>query len=174
MKISVEITREDFANYNMYWYFKKKRSRLIIILVLMVFGVPLWVMKDRPFNTIEYLLTTLAYIIILGIFSFIYYKIIIKRWKELPSSDGSILGQKTYLITDEGFVEETETSRNLQLWSSIKSVERNNNSLFVFVDKIAAYTIPLRFFENEAEVLSFIEAIEKKLKTYISKPKTHA
>jgi hypothetical protein len=61
-------------------------------------------------------------------------------------------------------IEESENSRHLQKWNGIKAIETNGNSVFIFVDNIAAYVIPRRFFKDETEQKNFIAAIKEKTK----------
>ncbi|MCK4920280.1 MAG: hypothetical protein KAS71_04490 [Bacteroidales bacterium] len=50
--------------------------------------------------------------------------IALKRTRNLPSGDGSILGNKTFIVSEDGLLEESES--NLQQWKGIKFAETND------------------------------------------------
>lgn len=164
MEISIDLTRDDYADFNKYCFLKKGLKKRVYIVIIVAFGLPLVINRGRPFD----LMTYLTSVIIAGIlFGLIYLggMTFSMRWtKKLLSDNGSILGKKKFMITNEGLIEASESNKNLQKWKSIKSVETNNNSVFIFVDNIAAYIIPKRFFKDETEQQNFIKSIEGKMK----------
>jgi len=78
-----------------------------------------------------------------------------------------MLGQNKFIITDEGLVEDSSTNRNIQKWSGIISVEQNQEMIFIFVDRMAAYIISKRFFKDENEQETFLSLIGEKMSSTI-------
>ena len=164
MEINIDLTRDDYADFNKYWFLKKELKKRIYLLIIVAFFLPLVINGGRPFDLMTYLITVIIAGLVFGLIYFGGMTLAMKRIKKLPSDNGSILGIKKFMITDEGLIEESESNKNLQKWKSIKSVETNKNSVFIFVDKIAAYIIPKRFFKDETEQQNFIKTIEERMK----------
>lgn len=164
MEINIDLTREDYADFNKFWFIKKGLKKRVYTVIIAAFGLPLLVDNEIPFTVVTYLISVIVFGLIFGLIYLGGTAITIKRTSKLPSGNGSILGKKKYTITEDGFIEESENSKNIQKWEGIKSVETNRNSVFLFVDNIAAYIIPKRFFSDEEEMNNFIKIIDHKLK----------
>jgi hypothetical protein len=164
MEIYIDLTRNDYADFNKYWFLKNGLKKRIYVVIIFALGLPFFVKSEQPFEIITYLIS----VIICGlIFSIIYLGgmiLMMNRTKKLPSDNGSILGKKKFTITEEGLIEESESNKNLQKWNGIKSIEMNETSVFIFVDNVAAYIIPKRFFKNVHEQQVFIKIIDDKIK----------
>lgn len=164
MEINIDLTRKDYANFNKYYFLKYGLKKRIYIVIIFALALPLVIHSGHPFDLLTYLTT----IIIVGpLFGLIYIggmTFLMIQTKKLPSDNGTILGRKKFIVTDEGLIEESENNKNLQKWKGIRSVETNNNSVFIFIDSIAAYIIPKRFFKDEIEQQNFIRIISEKIK----------
>jgi hypothetical protein len=165
MEITVDLTRKDYADFNKYYFLKKRLKRSFYIVLVGAFIITVFLNIDSPFDLETYLLTFLMSATIYCLVFFGWMLFAMKLTGRLPSENGSILGKKKFKVTDEGLLEESESNTNLQKWKGIKSVETNENSVFIFVDKIAAYVIPKRFFKDEAQQNDFIRIIEQKMGT---------
>lgn len=162
-ELHIEITRDDFANFHKYYFFKKGIKRRIYFVVLLSLLLPLYVGRDQPFHLFVYLITAIFCAIIYSLV-FIVLMYFLTLWvKRQPSKNGSILGHKRFLLTDDGIREESESNTTEYKWNGIKSVESNEKYIFIFVDKMAGYIIPKRYFENEAEQITFIALIQSKI-----------
>jgi hypothetical protein len=164
MEINIDLTRDDYADYNKYYFLKKGLRKRIYIVIIVAFGLPLVINSGRPFDLMTYLTTVIIAGLVFGLIYLGGMTFAMKRTKKLPSDNGSILGRKKFMINDEGLIEESENNKNIQKWKGIKSVETNDNSVFIFVDNIAAYIIPKRFFKDDTEQQNFIKTIEDKMK----------
>uniref|UniRef100_UPI0032174246 YcxB family protein n=1 Tax=uncultured Draconibacterium sp. TaxID=1573823 RepID=UPI0032174246 len=164
MEINVDLTREDYIDFNKYFFLKKGLKKRIYIVIIIALMIPLIVDYGQPFEIFTYLKTAVLAGFIFGLIYFGGMMITIKRTGKLPSDNGSLLGKKKFIITDEGLVEDCESNRNLQKWKGIKSIETNDNSIFIFIDTLVAYVIPKRSFKDEAEIENFIKIIQEKIK----------
>jgi hypothetical protein len=164
MEINIDLTRDDYADYNKYYFLNKRLKKRLYLIIIVAFCISFLVNRGRPFDLLTYFMS----LIFAGfVFAILYIGITILSihlLKKLPADNGCILGKKKFTITDEGLIEESESNVNLQKWKGIKSIETNNNSVFIFVDNIAAYVIPKRFFKDETEQENFIKAIEYKMR----------
>lgn len=164
MEINIDLTRNDYADFNKYYFLKKRLRKSIYLVIVFVFGLPFFAKSEQPFEIITYLISVVIYGFIFGIIYFGGMFLMMNRTKKMPSDNGSILGKKKFTITDEGLIEESESNKNLQKWKGIKSIETNETSVFIFVDNIAAYIIPKRFFKSVDEQQIFIKIIDDKIK----------
>lgn len=163
MEINVDITRNDYADFNLYYFYKKAIWKRVKIVIVAAISIPLILNIGNPFHLGIYLISVLLTGLI---FAAIYLGLglyAIKRTGKIPLEGGSVLGKRKFIISDEGLIEEGENNRNLQKWVGIKSVEENKNSVFIFVDKMAAYIIPKRFFLNEEQINEFKSLIGVKI-----------
>jgi len=162
MEINVNITRGDYADFNKYYYQKKMLKKTIWLSVIIVLVVPLIAYIGQDFSFLSYIELVAVYGPVFVMINLIIMPLTMHLTKILPAENGSILGKKKFLITDEGLIEEAENNTNLQKWKGIKTVELSNKSVFIFVDNMVAYIIPKRFFKNKTEMLNFIAIIEEK------------
>ena len=162
MEINIELTRKDYADFNQYWFLKTKlRSRIyIIISFALVFALVLNVGED--FSLTQFLIDTIIFGLPFAAIYFILILIGLRATGKMPSEKGSVLGKKKFIIEEEGLVEETEFNRNVQKWNGIMEIDENKNAILIFVDNMAAYIIPKRFFKNEDEKVNFLAALKEK------------
>lgn len=78
-------------------------------------------------------------------------------------NDGSLLGDRTYYILKDGLKEISENNESLTKWQGIKKVTESEEGIYIFVDKIAAYIVPKRFFDTNEEMNSFINLINSRI-----------
>ena len=162
MEINVNITRGDYADFNKYYYLKNWLKKIIGLSVIIVIVVPLIANIGQDFYFLSYIEFVAVYVPMFVIINLVVMQLTMLLIKRLPTENGSILGKKKFLITDDGLIEEAENNTNLQKWKGIKTVELSNKSVFIFVDNMVAYIIPKRFFKNKTEMLNFIAIIEEK------------
>lgn len=162
-ELRIEFTRTDFWEFNKYVLFKRKFKRHYIIAT---FFVVLWLIilnLNAQLNITKILLELVIFYAIWTAAIFLMHFISIHRIKNMPDKDGSIIGKKTYIIQEDGLKEITETTESLVKWNGIKRITENKSCIFIFVDKIAAYVIPKRYFNSEIAINEFINLIEKKI-----------
>lgn len=166
MDINVEITSNDFTAFNKYYYLKKGLKPRLIIYLIVIIVLPVVINLGEPFDILGFVITMLFTAMIFGLLYFGLGYLSLNLVGKLPSSNGAILGKRKFIISDTGLIEESDSNTNIQKWNSIKSIEQNNEFIFVFIDKIAAYIIPKRYFNNIEHVNLFVE----NMKTRISGP----
>ncbi|MFN6946490.1 MAG: YcxB family protein [Cytophagaceae bacterium] len=163
IEISIDLTRDDYGDFNRFWFQKKGLKKRLYIVAFMALTFPFLFNSDHPFHLLNYIFEVALVAIIFGSIYIGGMYLIVSRTGKYPSENGSILGKRTFIITEEGLIEESETNKTLQRWKGIKGVETNKRSVFIFVDNIAAYIIPKRFFTSEQEQNAFIKAIKDRL-----------
>lgn len=164
MEINITLTRKDYIEFNKYFYLKKAMKKRLKLVLMMALGLPFIMNLGSPFNLNNYLFDVLLVAIIFGVIYLLLGYLLMNRTGRLPSEDGSILGDKKFIIEEEGLIEESKTNRNIQKWIGIKAIEENENYLFIFVDNVAAYILPKRYFENKDVYDEFLNEINKRMK----------
>lgn len=165
MEINIELKRKDYADFNKYHFLKKGLRKRVLTVIIVAFAIPSALLINKPFEPLTFILAILASGFLFGTFYFGSMYIIMMFTRTFPSKDGSILGKKTFKITNDGLLEESENNINLQKWQGIKSIESNSNTIFIYVDKVAAYIIPKRFFKDLNEQNEFINIIKNRIAT---------
>jgi len=162
MEITIDLTRDDYADFNEY-YARKGENKLFLFAILAIIATTLFLNRGESFDLTKFIATFLFASILVVLIYFGILGLIKKTAKKMPLKNGYFLGKKKICITEEGLYSESEGANTLQKWNGIKSIEENENSIFLFVDSIAAYVIPKRFFKSEEEKQIFIKKIEEKV-----------
>lgn len=163
MEIEIEIVREDYADFNRYYYLKKGFLKRIYIILVSAFIISAVIYREPEFHLGFYLTKVVLSGLIFGLIYIGGLYLGLSFTKLLPAAKGGILGKKRFTITEEGLVEDSHVNRNIQRWHGIKSIELNDNAIFVFVDNIAAYIIPKRYFKNERAMEAFVGLMRQKI-----------
>ncbi|NEW04613.1 YcxB family protein [Paenibacillus sp. SYP-B3998] len=166
IKISTNITRSDYWNYNKYAYFNipKLRNRFIISnLSLPVIVMVLLLLFKLP------LIFSLCWGIFGGglasLFAYLRMK---KRVMSLPESNDGILGERLIEIDETGVYQSNSVSQSSYKWNGVKSIEQNEAYIFIFVDTIMAYIIPKRSFVSDKDCLEFYHQAQIYFSKYLS------
>ena len=155
MEISVEITQEDYLDFNKFYFFKKKSKQRIIRTAVLAIIIAVVSTYEYPFDLALFIAVVLLAFVVQLLFIAIFMPILVRVMGYVPAKNGVMLGKKTFRVTMEGLSEESENTTVFQKWKSIKSVDENKRSIFIFVDTIAAYIVPKRYFQNEEHLEEF-------------------
>ena len=164
MELIVNINRTDFVEFNKFVFYKWKLKRSILFAS---FFIVLWVVIlnfDKPFDLGLIFKEILIFSFFWALLMFIIYQASFLKIKKMPDDKGSILGNKRYLIQEEGIREISENSESYTNWKGIIKTMESDKYFFIFVDKVAAYVIPKIFFKDKNEENKFIEIIKSKTK----------
>jgi hypothetical protein len=169
MKIEVNITRKDYGEFNQFYFLKKgiiaRNKWLFIILFLFI----LFLRNIRNNLNIVSLVKDIFIDLVL---LFIIYKlliyVVVKIAEKTSIDNGAVVGKRTYTLTEEELIEESNVNRNHQKWSSILSLDENKNLIFLFIDNNVAYIIPKRDIKDKIEEELIKNYIRLKIKDTIS------
>jgi hypothetical protein len=169
MKIEVNITRKDYGEFNQFYFLKKgiiaRNKWLFIILFLFI----LFLRNIRNNLNIVSLVKDIFIDLVL---LFIIYKlliyVVVKIAEKTSIDNGAVVGKRTYTLTEEELIEESNVNRNHQKWSSILSFDENKNLIFLFIDNNVAYIIPKRDIKDKIEEELIKNYIRLKIKDTIS------
>lgn len=162
MKIDIELTRKDYLEFNKRFILKKRFRNSILIAASFII---LWLLI-RNFDTLNIIKIGVELLIFAAIWIvaiIITHKIQIEKIKKLPSKDGSILGIRTIIIEQDGLREVAPSNESFVKWDGIKKMVDMEDYIYIFVDNIAAYVIPTRYFNNHNEKELFIMKLKEKI-----------
>jgi hypothetical protein len=72
---------------------------------------------------------------------------------------------QTFVISDSAFQILSSTGELTLPWTSILSIKRANERLFLFITRYSAYIVPRRAFETEEEFANFAAAAAERWKS---------
>lgn len=163
MEIIVNITRDDFVEFNKHVLFKKRR---ISWLIMASIGIIIWTFLLNKDSQINLSMIFIEVLIFSGFWYLVYRVsnfILINKIKKMPDNDGNFLGKRTYYIFEDGLKEISENNESLTKWKGIKKVSESEEGIYIFVDKIAAFIVPKRYFDNDDEINNFINFINSRI-----------
>lgn len=98
MKIEIEITRQDYLNFNVYYFMKTQFTRTLLICLAGLLVLQFAINKDRSYlNLVEIIISSLFYLVFY--FVIIYYSL--HKTKSIPKEGGACLGIKVYEFGDD-------------------------------------------------------------------------
>ena len=149
MKITFNLTKEDYWNFTKYDLLNNSKVRKYF-LILMSIIVVVTIIKDSP---IIFKIGLTAVEVILGYFVFMY--ILKKQTISFINNNKELLCDHTIEISEEGIKETTEEEEEFDYWKEIKSVEENKDYIFIFIDTDMTHIIPKRAFKDISESKKF-------------------
>ena len=73
-----------------------------------------------------------------------------------PAEDGIFVGEKHYVLNEQGIATKSEGYKGVCEWSCVKSVERNSGLIMVFLDSAYAYLFPEAQLDASDEVYEYV------------------
>jgi hypothetical protein len=146
MKLNFEIYRQDYADFNKFHFIKVRLKQTILTGTTVILVLQLFLNKDK-FNLAATIVSSLVSVIIY----FLIYYVLLNNTKNTPSDNGSILGHRYMEFTDNEVICNTDSSRTVSAWTTIKSFKKGRKSFYLYVDTNMAYIIPKRIFSSNEE-----------------------
>lgn len=160
MKLDIEITRQDFSNFNFYYFKKKSLLRTSLTGLMGLLIVQYFLNKDKEsLNVSMIVISSIIYILLFVVLMYIN----LSRSKSIPKDNGSLLGTKVYEFSDDHISFSDKDSSGQIQWNAIQSLEEDSKSFYLFLDTIMAILIPKRYFTNKSEEQAFRNFIQSKL-----------
>jgi len=164
MEFKLQLSRQDYLEFNKYVLFKTRIKRNIIIVSFITLLWIVFLNYNQPLDLIIILIELILFSMIWSILFLLIYGIAFLKIKKMPDENGSILEEKTYIFSEEGLKQISTNSESFTKWNAFKSIEENKKYIFLFVDKIAAYVIPKRIFQDSKEINDFVDFLKEKIK----------
>jgi hypothetical protein len=156
MIIQVNITRVDLLKMNVGQLFSWPTIPWIGFLFIVVSYPMLFGNNRSPHELwivlLSCLITTIA--IFLGFWVFIVAYSIFAM-----SRGRGVLGQHSFSINPDSFIEETPTNTTRTLWKGIYSLKKTRAGIYVKIAPHLVHIIPKNSFKNDAEYNQFFDAL---------------
>lgn len=171
MEVVVNITREDYWKLNA-WFIRHltgttkqhRRFRFVWGLLLLVAAGVLTLLHGGLGWILELGQSWLG-LVLLAAYGFLglawafrtYITIQGKRLiMRLPAENSLVLGEHRIRIDEEGIHEESAAGIELHRWRSVTEVVRDGDYIFLIIDNVMGYILPLRAFASPAAAEEFL------------------
>ena len=161
MRLQVDITRQDFLDFNIHHYKKNQMTSTIVTGTIGLLVVLFLLHRDKTsldFGVIG--ITIFVYVISY----FLILKYLLKRSKNIPQEHGALLGVKEFNFGDERIEYADKNSSGQYLWSAITKISESKNALYLFLDSNMAIVIPKRSFRDKGHEEDFKSHVGKRIK----------
>lgn len=164
MKFTYSLTREDYYDFNKFYFIKKKLKSVIIIGIMMLcaFEFFLNLNKFKPWPT---LISSLAWVT----YYFFHYSHYLNSTKKIPVENGQFLTERTIDFTVDHIREVTSNWESTSSWEIVLKLEESPKSFYLFTDSMAAIFIPKRVFECKADENDFRDFVNKQINVPVRK-----
>lgn len=153
MKVTYELTREDFWNFNKFVTMSNPKYRFNYILSLAVPALAIAI--TLGFMGRVLILILVATILGGSLGAYLIYMISKRRVLKLPISKPGTLGEHTIEISVEGLAEKTEVNDSFYKWEGVRKIQTDKSYICFFIDTFMAYTIPKRAFSSSNDADNF-------------------
>lgn len=160
MKIEVDITRQDYLNFNLYHFRKKNLLRTVLTGLTGLVLTQYLINKGKAtVNVVEVIVFSVFYIALFAVI--MYFNL--ARSKSIPKDNGSFLGKKVFDFSDDYIFYSDIDSEGRFQWNAIKSLEEDSKAFYLYLDTIMALMIPKRHFVSKLEEQAFRNYVQSKL-----------
>ncbi|MFI5218853.1 MAG: YcxB family protein [Bacteroidia bacterium] len=160
MRLQIDITRQDYSDFNKFHFRQTKMKRTIIIGMLTVIIVQLFLNREQ-FDLIATIISTIVCIVV---YVFMINRSLNKT-KNIPDNNGTILGEKEIDFTDDKIIYKTRDSQGSSNWNTIKNLKESPKAFYLYMDTNMAMLIPKRVFKDTNETEEFRKLVNRKINT---------
>ncbi|WP_291574454.1 YcxB family protein [Clostridium sp. UBA4548] len=175
MKISYELTKEDYMEFNMHHIFKTKSIRTTLFIERFVISIMFLLVPFlmKPKGHIPFAIFFMPFAIIyVGWLVFFpkYFKGSIKRRLERmlnKEENKSLFGPQQLSITDVGIFEFDNLEKSKVTMKDVEKVEVTESYTYIYISDMNAYIIPHRAFKTLSEKNELIDLLKKHCKVCV-------
>jgi len=160
MKVTIDISRQDYAEFNKFHFFRTKLKKTIIVGILSVIFLQL-LLNLEQFELTATIISSVAFVLL---YVFGIYRSLNKT-RSIPENDGTILGQKTIEFAEDKIAYKTSNSEGSYNWSTIKKLEESSKAFYLYMDTNVAMLVPKRVFKNKLDEEKFKTLVGQKINT---------
>ncbi|MFN8309765.1 MAG: YcxB family protein [Chitinophagales bacterium] len=158
MKLTFEITRQDYSGFVRYLFYKRRFKRTAFMILIVLIAVQFSINYKNP----SWYSVFISSVVSLAIYAFLINRGL-NRAGNIPDENGSILGHREMEFLDDRFTCNSEKVESSNKYSTIKSVEESSLGFYLFVDKNVAMLVPKRAFANKTQEDDFRKLITSQL-----------
>lgn len=158
MKLSIEITRDDYSEFCKFHFMQTKLKRTIITGLITVSIMLLYFNR----NGFDWFLSLIGITVYPIIFIFTL-KRALNKTKKIPDSNGLILGKKELEFTEDLIIYSASTSQGTYEWSSIQKLKENSKAFYLYMDANMAIMVPKKALNSASETDEFRQLVFRKI-----------
>ena len=171
-QFNVNTTDKDYFDYNKFWmlrsHYGKKQMMGFRIVIAVIFGVYIFISLYGGNFTVESFISVIPMAILLIIFELLFSSLFVfflkghlkslKKKGKMGYSPSSVIE-----FYEDSFVETTPDNKTEQRYASIERISIvDNKMIYIHVNNIMAYILPLSCFETKEQYDEFFEFIKTK------------
>lgn len=171
-QFNVNTNDKDYFDYNKFWmlrsHYGRKQMMGFRIVIAVIFGVYIFISLYGGNFTVDSFISVIPMAIFLIIFELLFSSLFVfflkghlkslKKKGKMGYSPSSVIE-----FYDDSFVETTRDNKTEQRYSSIERISIvDNKMIYIHVNNIMAYILPLSCFETKEQYDEFFEFIKTK------------
>ena len=160
MKLTIDISRQDYADFNTFHFLKTKLRRTVITGTLTLIILQLFLNRKQ----FDLTMTVVSSIFFVCVYVFAINRSLNKT-KSIPDNEGTILGQKDVVFAEDKITYKTENSEGSSNWKTIKKLEESSKAFYLYMDTNMAMLVPKRVFKDKSDENAFKTLVRKKINT---------
>lgn len=171
-RFNVNLTDADYLDYNKFWMLRspygKKQILSIRIMLVVLFSVFILISLFGGGFSLDSFIGIIPLLILLIVSELLFNRFFIfglkNQIKSLKKSGKMGYSPSSVLeFYNDKFVETTEENKTEQKYTAVERISIvDNKVIYIQVNNIMAYTLPLSSFESKEEYNSFLEFIKTK------------
>ena len=174
-KFNVNLTDNDYLEYNKFWNFRSHYGkhqlitmRIVLAVVIGIFMIAVLIMNGFSTDGFIGIIPLAILLALMEIFLKRYVTYTLKAQLNSLKKKGKVAYSpvSTLEFYDDYLVEITESNKTEQKYSSIERVSVvRGRAVYLHVNSLMAYILPISAFDNKEQFDSFIEFFNSKIKS---------
>lgn len=171
-KLDITLTDKDYTDFNIFWmlkstYGKKQmlKCRVIIFLIFALSALFVLLTGDGSVGNFVFIGLMVVMLALFQIFMPSFYTRTIKSQLKTLKKSGKMAysPESSMEFYDDYFVEYTEENKNEHKYTTIERISLvGDKIIYLHINNVTAYLIPISSFNSEEELSSFIDFIKTK------------
>jgi hypothetical protein len=160
MKLTTDISRQDYADFNKFHFIKTKLKRTVITGVLTVIILQVFLNREQFDLTATIFSSTICVLVYVWAINRS-----LNKTKSIPDNDGTILGRKELEFSEDKIIYKTEHSEGSSAWTTIKKLEESSKAFYLYMDANMAMLVPKSVFKDKSDEDEFKTLVRRKINT---------
>lgn len=171
-RFNVNLSDQDYLDYNVFWAIKspygKKQILTLRVIIAALFAVIILLSLYGGSFSVGSFLGVIAYVIafiLVQVFLTRFFGWILKREIKKLKKNGKMGYSPLSVIEffDNSFIETAEFNKTEQSYTAIERISIvDNKMIFIHINNVMSYILPLSCFESEEQYRSFLDFIKTK------------
>lgn len=158
MTIEIDITREDYSDFNIHHFVKTRLLRTVLT------GIATIILMEYLLNRDGFhLIATVVSVFVCIIIYVVLIVTQLQKTSNIPKDGGTILGIKILQFNEDSIICKASDSTTDFKWSLISRIDNGKKAIYLYLETNMAIIIPKRYFSTESEQIEFIEFVNKRI-----------